>query len=458
MTDGSGSEPQGGEQSPGAEPPGDGSVRAVFDDMFGRIERSDVLIVATAMVAVYTLFTIFVLLRLGITTGTPNAIASAWRELTFLFAAYAMLALALNLHWGYTGLFNIGVAGFMAVGVYTMALLSTPADAISGQGLGLPLPIGVIGGMIAAALVGLVAAVPALRVRADYFAIVTLGLSEIIRLTLNSRTLSEWTLERFGFATGGGSGIDLPDRPTDALFDTAVGEALIELFVVEIGGEEVTLVAASVLRRFTWAVVMLAITVGFYWLLRRIGFSPFGRVLKSIREDELVAQSLGKDTRIFKIKVFMLGCALMGLAGILWQGSQGFVSPDSFRPIVTFYVFVAVIIGGSGSNTGSVIGALFFVSLLFLAPRRVGGIVDARLDLLDAPGTFAGAVDPLITVFNAEPMLAYAIDNISALQFILLGVVLILIVQYRPDGVMGHRTETAAAADLDRPNRGESDE
>ena len=453
MTGESGSGPESG-----GDPPGDGSIRAVFADMFGRIERSDVLIVATAMVAVYTLFMIFVLLRLGITTGTPNAIASAWRELTFLFAAYAMLALALNLHWGYTGLFNIGVAGFMAVGVYTMALLSTSPDAVSGQGLGLPLPIGVIGGMIAAALVGLVAAVPALRVRADYFAIVTLGLSEIIRLSLNSRTLSDWTRDRFGFATGGGSGIDLPARPTDALFDTAAGEALIDLFVVRIGGEEVTLVAASVIRRFTWAFVMLGIMIGFYWLLRRIGYSPFGRVLKSIREDELVAQSLGKDTRIFKIKVFMLGCALMGLGGILWQGSQGFVSPDSFRPIVTFYVFVAVIIGGSGSNTGSVVGALFFVSLLFLAPRRIGGIVDARLDLIDAPGTFAGAADPLVSVFNAEPMLAYTIDNISALQFILLGIVLILIVQNRPDGIMGHRTETAAAVDLNRPNRGEEDE
>ena len=439
-------------------PPGDGTVRGVIADLFARIDRSDVLVVATAMVAVYTLFTIFVLLRLGISTGTPNAIVSAWRELTFLFAAYAMLALALNLHWGYTGLFNIGVAGFMAVGVYTMALLSTPADAISGQGLGLPLPIGVLGGMIAAALVGLVAAVPALRVRADYFAIVTLGLSEIIRLTLNSRTLSDWTVERFGFATGGGSGIDLPARPTDALFDTAAGQALIELFVVEIGGEEVTLVAASVIRRFTWAFVMIGFMLGFYWLLRRIGYSPFGRVLKSIREDELVAQSLGKDTRIFKIKVFMLGCALMGLAGILWQGSQGFVSPDSFRPIVTFYVFVAVILGGSGSNTGSVVGALLFVSLLFLARRRVGGIVDARLDLIDAPGTFAASVNPLLSTFNAEPLLAYAINNISALQFILLGVVLILIVQYRPDGVLGHRRETAAAVDLDRPKRGETNE
>ncbi len=419
------------------------------------IGRSDRRIVLVTAVAVYALFAVLVVLEQGLEIATINPIFGAWRTLTFLFAAYAILALALNLHWGYTGMFNIGVAGFMAVGVYTMALLTTPPDAISGQGLGLPLPIGIIGGMIAAALVGLIAAIPALRLRADYLAIVTLGLSEIIRLTANSRGLSNWTVEVFGFGTGGGSGIDLPDRPTDAIFDTSIGQSFVELFVIEFRGEEVALVSTSILRGFVWSFVMLVIMLGIYWLLRRIGYSPFGRVLKAIREDELVAQSLGKDTRWFKIKVFMLGCALMGLGGILWQGSQGFVSPDSFRPIVTFYVFIALIIGGSGSNTGSVVGGLLFAGLLFEAPRRVGSIFEARLSLPDAPGTFAGAVDPF-TELAFRPFLAYAIDNLAPLQFVLLGIVLIVIVQKRPQGMLGHRTETAAAIDLQR--QGENNE
>jgi len=146
----------------------------------------------------------------------------------------------------------------------------------------------------------------------------------------------------------------------------------------------------------------------------------------------------------------MLGCALMGLAGILWQGSQGYVAPNSFRPIVTFYVFIAVIVGGSGSNTGSLVGSVLFVGLLFEGPRRVGDVVDTRLDLGSPPGTFAGALGELFAA-DPLPMLAYVIDNIPAFQFILLGVVLVFIMQRRPEGVLGRRAETAAAVSLDHP-------
>ncbi|MFA9517832.1 branched-chain amino acid ABC transporter permease [Halopenitus sp. H-Gu1] len=433
----------GGRDGPGSthtEPSGviDAVRRAVIRTMGG----NDLLVILGTLAAIYLLFTLFVLIAndFALTTNTVNAIVSTLRLLTFFAASYAVLALALNLHWGYTGLFNIGVAGFMAIGVYTMGLLSTPPDATSGMGLGLPLPIGVLGGMIAAALVGLLAALPALRLRADYLAIVTLGLSEIIRLTMNSGGLSRWTVATFGFGTGGGSGLDLPARPTDGIFETGGGESLLA-----------TLTGAGIRRSivvdWTYTLVVVAFVVAVYWLLTRIGYSPFGRVLKAIREDELVAQSLGKDTRLFKIKVFMLGCALMGLGGILWQGSYGYVNPNSFRPIVTFYVFVAVIIGGSGSNTGSIVGSILFVGLLFEGPRQLGRIVQNALDLGGEPSTFAGAVGPL-SALDPTPFLAYSLGNISALQFVLLGVVLIVIMQRRPEGVLGHRTETAAAIDL----------
>ncbi|MFC7073474.1 branched-chain amino acid ABC transporter permease [Halovenus rubra] len=423
----------------------------------GWVKKTDRRFIASTVAFVYGLFAILIVLEQGLGLGTVNSIFGAWRTITFLFAAYALITLALNLHWGYTGMFNIGIAGFMAVGIYTMGMLSTSPDALSGQGLGLPLPIGILGGMIAAALVGLLAAIPALRVSSDYFAIVTLGLSEIIRLAAGSRTLSKWTTNTFGFGTGGGSGMDLPGRPTDSILDTSIGESFAELFVIdpgridlllfEIGGEEVTLVSSSILSDFLWSLIMLLVMAGVYWLVRRIGYSPFGRVLKAIREDELVAQSLGKDTRRFKIKVFMVGCALMGLAGILWQGSQGFANPNSFRPVITFYAFIALIIGGSGSNTGSVVGSLLFVGLLFEGPRQVGAIISARFNLGNAPGTFDGAIAPLAD-FSFQPFLAYAIDNIAPLQFVLLGVVLIVIIQKRPNGMFGDRTETAAAVNL----------
>ncbi len=422
------------------------------------IEKSDLRIVVFTLGFVYILFAVLIVLEQGASLDTVNPIVGAWRQITFLAAAYGILALALNLQWGYAGMFNIGIAGFMAVGVYTMALLSTSPDAVSGMGLGLPLWVGIPAGMLAAALVGLLAAIPALRLRADYLAIVTLGLSEIIRLTAGSRDISQWTEEHLNFATGGGSGISLPDRPTDPIFETATGEALIDLFVIEVAGEEFELVSSSIVQRFTWVVVMLIVMLGVYWLLLRIGYSPFGRVLQAIREDELVAQSLGKDTRWFKIKIFMVGCALMGLGGILWQGSQGFTSPNDFEPVLTFYVFIALIIGGSGSNTGSVVGAILFVGLLFEAPRRVGSVIDARVGLDGAPGTFRGAVEGL-TSLEIMPLLAYTLDNLAPLQFVLLGVVLVVLVQRRPQGVLGHRTETAAAADLTkRSPRGENNE
>jgi len=425
--------------------------KGVLDPLYDWVQQSDLRIVLSTVVSMYALFAVLVLLQTGFEIGAVNQIAGAWRSLTFFFAAYSVLTLALNLHWGYTGMFNIGVAGFMAVGVYTMALLSTSPDAISGQGLGLPLPIGVLGGMLAAAFVGLIAAVPALRLRADYLAIVTLGLSEIIRQLIQSKRFSDWMLDRFGFATGGGSGIDLPDRPTDALFDTSAGESFVELFIITWNGERVTLVADTILSGFAWSLVVLLFMSGIYWLLRRVGNSPFGRVLKAIREDELVAQSLGKDTRWFKIKVFMLGCALMGLGGILFQGSQGFVDPNAFRPLITFYVFVALIIGGSGSNTGSIVGSILFVGLLFLGPQRVGPILDTRLGLPDAPASFHEALGSLAAV---EPMafLAYIIGNFSPVRFVFVGIVLIIIIQKRPEGMLGHRTETAAAIDLSKPH------
>lgn len=438
----------------------DGPLGGLFDGLSRR--SSDLLLVFGALFAIYALFTIFVFGQ-GI-----NSVVSTLRFLTFLILVYGMLALALNLHWGYTGLFNIGVAGFMAVGVYTMAMLSgDPAG--SPPGLGLPVSIGIIGGMVAAALVGLVAALPALRLKADYLAIVTLGLSEIIRLTYNSEAFNQWIqgatstiTSRVGFlpdggaGTGAGSGIQVPSPagPVRTLFfeggragnPTQLGDAVFAV-TDPIGIQQ------NVVVEWAYVLVLAVVLLGFYWLLSRIGNSPFGRVLKSIREDELVASSLGKHVEIFKVKVFMLGCALMGLAGILWQGSFGFVSPNDFMPVVTFYIFVAVIIGGSGSNTGSIIGSILFVGLLFEGPRRALGALGNRVDFGRAPNSFGDAVAPILSG-DITPFFAYAVANRSALVFVLLGTVLIIIIQTRPDGALGGRNEPAAAVDLStRPEK-----
>ncbi|WP_226006282.1 branched-chain amino acid ABC transporter permease [Natrinema salinisoli] len=409
--------------------------------------QNDLLLIGGVVLATYVFF-----IAIGLLFGVSvNLIVSQLQRITFFAAVYGLAALALNLHWGYTGLFNIGVAGFMAVGAYTMGMLTAAPDG-SPPGLGLPLVVGVVGGMIAAALVGFVAALPALRVRADYFAIVTLGLSEIIRRALLSRSLQEFDIAGVSLGTGGGSGIRAPSTDVIATYllfggsdrsaePTALGNVLFGL------GDAVG-VTNSIIIQGTYTLVLIGFVVAFYLLLTRIAFSPFGRILKAIREDELAARSLGKDTNSAKIKVFMLGCALMGLAGILWQGSRTQISPNSFMPIVTFYIFVALIVGGSGSNTGSIVGGFAFAAFLYQGPRFIRTIVRALFDVRAPPtivDAFAalGSGDPL-------PLLGYLIGSIDELRFIFIGVVLILLMIWRPDGLLGHRKEIAAATDLSR--------
>ena len=390
-----------------------------------------------------------------------NAMVNSMRFILLTAIAYALLTLALNLHWGYTGLFNIGIAGFMAVGAYATYVLAAPPGGRPAPGLGLPVPVAILGGMVAAAIVGGIVALPALQLDADYFAIVTVGFSEIIRLSIQASTFSGTVqdpdldtynavnLFGFEFGTGGGRGIQAPiGPPTDVLFEgsTAVGQPLIDL------GASYD-IAQPVVTGLTY-VVFLAIFVlpAYYVVSQRLGNSPFGRVLKAIREDETVAQSLGKDTRWFKIKVFMLGAAMMGLAGILWRGRTGYINPQSFRPLITFYVFTALIIGGAGSNTGSVIGAIAFTSLLLNGPRRVAGVIDGAAGGLPSPSNFYVALSSLDPAMYA----GYLVSEISALKFIFVGIVIVWLMQNRPEGMLGHRKEIAASVDLsERPETGD---
>jgi len=433
-----------------ASPPADETDRP--DSALGVVadaaKQSDLGIVLLTVGIIYAVATL-----LTFTDGL-NSVVGLLRTLTFLGLVYALSALALNLHWGYTGLFNIGVAGFMAVGVYTMGIVvRSPDPAFGPPGFGLPLPVGILAGMAMAALFGLVAALPALRLRADYFAIVTLGLSEIIRLTLQSSAFDSFLRETLAVGTGGGRGMGMPSNPVRELFlidgQSATPTAFGELVFGTLGSGGLG-ISNNILIGWGYVVVLAGFLVGFYLLLERLGRSPFGRTLKAIREDELVADSLGKNVDLIKIKVFMIGCALMGLAGILWFGSQGNISPTpQFMPLLTFYIFIAVIIGGAGSNTGSVVGGLVFAAALFEGPRRVGAAIRGTIDA-PTPPTFADAVVALDPV----GMLAYATDNVAPLQFVLLGLVLIFIMHRRPEGLLGDRIETAAAVDLSERSAG----
>jgi len=408
---------------------------------------SDARLLLVVALGLYALFIVAAPLQGNDLNGTINSL----RRITFLSALYGMLALALNLQWGYAGLFNIGVAGFMAVGVYTMGILSS-APGSTGAGLGLPLPVGILGGLLAATLVGVIASLPALRLRGDYLAIVTLAAAEIIRLTIRSPVFQEVELAGVVVGTGGPQGMQLPENPIRILFyqdpgafasDPALLGNVLFPFFEGLG------VTKTVVVGWAYAAVLLVVLGLVYWLLVRVGNSPFGRVLKAIREDELVASSLGKDTRWFKVKVFALGCALMGLAAILWRLSGGYTSSSSYMPIQTFYVFIALIIGGAGSNTGSVIGGAVFASLLFEGPLVVRRIVGNLFEIDEVPRTLFDAVGSLGGL-DPAPLLAYTVTdvNISALRLVLLGVVLVYLIQNRPDGLLGHRKEVASSVDL----------
>ncbi|WP_254545101.1 branched-chain amino acid ABC transporter permease [Halomarina pelagica] len=417
-------------------------------ERIGEIDRPvlDALMVLGMMLGLYAVFAVVGSVIGFNTTGIFRLLAN----LTLLTAVYALAVLALNLQWGYAGLFNIGVAGFLAVGAYSFGMLSGSPTG-SPPGLGLPLWLGVLGAMLVTSLVGLATAFPALRLRADYLAIATLAISEVIRLTVLSRPASQFTVAGVTLGTGGGQGFrNWPENPIEALFDSPAGDAIMGVF------EAVGVTTTPPVEGFVYALVVVLVVGVVYLLLSRTANSPFGRVLKAIREDELVASSLGKDTRAFKVKVFMLGCALMGLAGILWYVyGLNAVEPASFRPDITFYVFIALIIGGSGSNTGSVLGAGLFAGVLFLLPQYLDNLLGevGFLRGISTPSTFADAVGPLASL-DVGPLVGYTIAHVDQMRFVVVGVLLVYLMQRRPEGLLGHRIEPAAAVDLRRRPEG----
>jgi ABC-type branched-subunit amino acid transport system permease subunit len=288
--------------------------------------------------------------------------------LTF-WGIYAILAIGLNVVWGYTGLINIGHVAFFAIGAYTSALLT-----LAGHNF----LIGLTAGIVLAGLAGLLVGMPTLRLRADYLAIVTLGFAEILRLML----LNEIWLTRGPFG--------LPGLP----------QPLRNLFPQEYNTFYLGLVLLSLLTT--------------YYFAEKILRSPFGRVLKAIREDEEVAMALGKDVFKFKLQSLALGSAMAGAAGVLFAHFITFVSPEQYESIQTFYVWIMVVLGGSGNNKGSMLGA--FILIFFFETTRF------LKDFLHLP------IGP---------------EKIAAARLVLVGIMLILLMRYRPQGIFGERYATS---------------
>jgi branched-chain amino acid transport system permease protein len=234
---------------------------------------------------------------------------------------YALMALGVNVIWGFAGMVNLGLVGFFAVGAYVSALLTLKAGWSIAAGMG--------AAALVTAAVGVVVALITVRLRGDYLAIVTLGFAETIRIVASNAI---WLTN----GTDGLSGIPGPYR--GALSPEAFN--LLYLAIVA---------------------VIVAIAYG---VAERLRASPFGRVLRAIRDDEQVAAVAGKHVLFFKVKAFAIGSAALGLAGGLYAHYTSYIAPDIFVPLFTLYIKLALLSGGLGNNRGAIAGAFAVVFLL----------------------------------------------------------------------------------------------
>jgi branched-chain amino acid transport system permease protein len=300
-----------------------------------------------------------------------------WTSVGIFAGTFTIFTLGLQLNVGFTGIFNFGQAAFMAIGAYSMSILVTD----TGINFWLSLPIAILITMAFGLIVGL----PSLRLRADYLAISTIAASEAIRLTaLNARDL-----------TGGAQGIFGFDDSWDSVSDTIEGwlewlgwtnpENLFPLFLV------------------VWTVAILLIVV-----LNYAQKTPWGRVLRAVREDEDAARALGKNAFAYKLQSLVIAAALGAIAGFFLAINLSFVVPDEFSPTFTFLGYAALVLGGLASYWGVAVGAIILQTVL------------EGLRFLELPISEV---------------------KVSALRFIILGLVLIVLMAVRPQGIFGKKEE-----------------
>jgi branched-chain amino acid transport system permease protein len=307
-------------------------------------------------------------------------------SLAILAGIYAVFTLGLNIQWGYTGLFNIGIAGFFCIGAYTSALITTPMPTgIYAHyvhqifGWNLPFLLGILGAAIVCGLIAFLIGIPTLRLREDYLAIATIGIAETIRLIFNN--------ERW-LANGPRGLMGLP-QPLQEMIDPRH-------------------------YNYLYLIIILLILVIIYLAIERAIRSPWGRVLRAVREDEISTAMSGKDIFSFKIQSLIFGSMIMGIGGALYAHYTKAISPDVFTPLYgTFIIWVMLMVGGSGNNKGAILGA--FV---------VWGIWTGTKFMTD--------------------LLPYTLKaRAPYIRFLLIGILLEIILVYRPKGLLGEEKKVS---------------
>lgn len=314
----------------------------------------------------------------GLVTATAGFVATA--------GIFAILALGLNVQWGYTGLFNIGVAGFFAIGAYTSALVTSPLpDEVRAQyvkqaiGFDQPLIVGLIAAGIVSGVIAVFVGIPTLRLREDYLAIATIGIAETIRRFFNN--------ERW-----------LANGPQGLTSLRAFGDGLPPEFY-----------------NLVYLALVGGILVLMYFAMERGIRSPWGRVLRAIREDEVAAEAMGKDVFWFKMQSLVIGSIIMGVGGALYAHFVGFIQPQVFTPLFgTFIIWVMLILGGSGNNRGAILGA-FVVWGIWAGTRLIIGQY--------VPADYS--------------------TQASYARLMIIGLMLVSILLVRPQGLLGEEKEVS---------------
>ncbi len=308
---------------------------------------------------------------------------------------FALAAIGLNIHFGYAGLLNFGAIGFLAVGAY--------GTAIGILSLGLPSGIAILLGLFFALVLGLVLGLPTLRLRADYLAIVTIAAAEIIRLLARSTALRGVTRGAEGLNEWAGGLQSLNPWNGDT----------VSMGPFTYRGNQVAVVV------FGWIAVAI-VTYGVYLIMK----SPWGRVLKAIREDEDAVRALGKNAYAFKMQALLLGGVIMGFAGFIGAFTNSTVQPDVYVPPITFFMWTALILGGAARVASPVVGAIIFWFLITFFEAFLGDLV--------ADGTI--------------PSTILAPTEVSLVRFLLVGLMLMGLMAFRPQGIFGNREEMALDA------------
>ncbi len=345
-----------------------------------------------------------ILLPLALAAGL-SGIMDYLVSFSIMATLYAILSLGLNAQWGYNGHLNFGIAAFFGVGMFTMALFVTkmPSGLMAAYaqqwfGLEAPFLVGVVAGAIMAGLVGYLVAQPILHLRADFLAIATLGIAEIVRLVFQN--------ERW-LANGPQPFSGIP-QPLSCVFDTpACGwmpPALVELF--------------SVLRPRDYSylyLVIVTIALALIYLgLEAMVRSPWGRALRAVRDEEESAAMSGKFVKSLRVQSFVVGCVIMGIAGALYAPYMVTIDYSHLNPLfVTFLVWVMLMLGGSGNNKGAILGA-FVIWAVWSGTGYVTSALESALQ-------------------GIAPDIA---SRMSFLRWAFVGLLLAAIVLYRPQGIL----------------------